>query len=73
MTEMNKKERTMSMSNSIQGNQKLMGATWSRAGIPKKDDRAQSLADLGRRLRQLLRNLSKRLEGDQEYQKYLGM
>lgn len=65
----------MSTSNPMQGNSQVAEISWAPAEIPKRTIWGRKLVVFGRSLSKLLqvRNLSKALEGDQEYHKYLGM
>jgi hypothetical protein len=70
--EWNKKEKPMSMSNAIPGNQKLAQASWLPVAILKSASLGPRLADLVRRLSELLRT-TKTSDGREDDTMYFGM
>jgi hypothetical protein len=65
----------MSTTNPMRENSELAKISWAPSEMPKRTTWGRKLIALGQRLSKLLRvrHLSKALEGDQEYHKYLGM
>lgn len=65
----------MSVSKPTNGNSQAGEILWITLDIPKRTIRGRKLAAMGRRLSKRLRlgSLWLRLQGDQEYHKYLGM